>query len=133
MFGVLDVTHSNFTPTLSATMDETNDEANGLNRLADVITELSLNPYDISLHAQHISLSLLLPDMESEVTVAREMASNYLAVGDEIWIPLIDAKVASVDVDTPAGALEVLEVYVRAEGDYLCMHQSSSGRVHLSS
>ncbi|KAL4073262.1 hypothetical protein V8B97DRAFT_1953447 [Scleroderma yunnanense] len=100
-------------------MDEVNDEASGLERLADLITELSANPYDISLHAEHISLSLALPDMESEVTVAREMAVNYLAMGDEVWVPLIESKAASVDVDTPAGALEVLEAYADAERDYL--------------
>jgi len=113
-------------------MDEANDEASGLNRLADVITELSVHPYDISLHAEHISLSLSLPDMESQVTVAREMAANYLAVGDEVWVPLIETKTASVDVDTPAGALEVLEAYAHAEKDYLCMSQSSSRDMHSS-
>ncbi|KIM54604.1 hypothetical protein SCLCIDRAFT_136495 [Scleroderma citrinum Foug A] len=57
--------------------------------------------------------------MESQVTVAREMAANYLAVGDEVWVPLIETKAATVDVDTPAGALEVLEAYAHAERDYL--------------
>lgn len=113
-------------------MGEANDEASGLNRLADLITELSVNPYDIALHAEHISLSLSLPDMESQVTVAREMAANYLAVGDEVWLPLIETKAATVDVDTPAGALEVLEAYAHAERDYLCTSQSYSKDMHSS-
>ncbi|KIJ17712.1 hypothetical protein PAXINDRAFT_130029 [Paxillus involutus ATCC 200175] len=57
--------------------------------------------------------------MESQVTVAQEMAANYLAVGDEVWLPLIEAKAASANLDNPADASEVLDLYTRAEGDYL--------------
>ncbi|KAH7922022.1 hypothetical protein BV22DRAFT_1131760 [Leucogyrophana mollusca] len=57
--------------------------------------------------------------MESQVIVAQEMVTNYLAAGDEVWIPLIDAKSTAVDLDSPSGVLEVLEVYSRAEADYL--------------
>ncbi|KIK95320.1 hypothetical protein PAXRUDRAFT_140954 [Paxillus rubicundulus Ve08.2h10] len=57
--------------------------------------------------------------MESQVTVAQEMVANYLAVGDEVWLPLIEAKAALANLDDPADASEVLDLYTRAEGDYL--------------
>ncbi|KAH7914268.1 hypothetical protein BJ138DRAFT_1177428 [Hygrophoropsis aurantiaca] len=95
------------------------DEADSLDALANLLTQLSTNSYDVSLHAQHIRLSQSLEGMESQVTVAQEMITNYLAAGDEVWIPLIDAKTTAADLDSPSGALEVLEVYSRAEADYL--------------
>ncbi|KAG6331001.1 hypothetical protein ID866_8087, partial [Astraeus odoratus] len=100
-------------------MDEADAETQGLDRLADLLTELSVNPYDVVLHLQHISLALSIPNMQAQVTLAREMAAQYLAVGEEVWLPLIDNKATSVDIDTPAGALEVLEAYANAERDYL--------------
>ncbi|KIJ64460.1 hypothetical protein HYDPIDRAFT_111787 [Hydnomerulius pinastri MD-312] len=57
--------------------------------------------------------------MESQVGVAQEMATNYLAVGDDVWLPLINAKTTSADLDIPTGASEVLDLYTRAEEDYL--------------
>ncbi|KAI0036479.1 hypothetical protein K488DRAFT_41187 [Vararia minispora EC-137] len=88
-----------------------------LQALADVLTALSENPLDISLHIQHISLAEHAGD--EQATEAREMMTAYWAVGDEVWMPLIDAKAHAVDVDTVAGAQEVHELYKRAEGDYL--------------
>ena len=49
------------------------------------------------------------------------MMTAYWAAGAEVWEPLIAAKVRSVDVASVEGALEVHELYQRAEGDYLCM------------
>ncbi|KAF9242560.1 hypothetical protein BU15DRAFT_86759 [Melanogaster broomeanus] len=100
-------------------MDYSTNASDNLDALANLLTELSVNSFDIRLHVQHINLARSLPEMESQVTVAQEMAANYLAVGDEVWLPLIEAKVASADLDNPADALEVLDLHTRAEGDYL--------------
>ncbi|KAF9220989.1 hypothetical protein BS17DRAFT_786300 [Gyrodon lividus] len=103
-------------------MDDSANTNDGLDALANLLTELSVNSFDINLHVQHINLARSLPEMESQVTVAQEMAANYLAVGDEVWLPLIEAKAASANLDNPADVSEVLDLYTRAEGDYLSIH-----------
>lgn len=40
--------------------------------------------------------------------------------GEETWLPLIQGKESSVDLATPEGCLELLELYGKAEEDYLC-------------
>ncbi|KAI6122456.1 hypothetical protein EDD16DRAFT_1570902 [Pisolithus croceorrhizus] len=100
-------------------MHGVDEEAQKLERLADLLTQLSASPYDVALHAQHISLAMSLPGMDSQVLEAREMVANYLAVGDEVWMPIIDDKVASLVMEEGARVAEVLELYERAERDYL--------------
>ncbi|KAI6030527.1 hypothetical protein F5J12DRAFT_296247 [Pisolithus orientalis] len=95
------------------------DETQRLERLADLLTQLSSNPYDVALHAQHISLAMSLSGMDSQVLEAREMATNYVAMGDEVWIPIIDDKVASLAMEDGVKITEILELYERAERDYL--------------
>ncbi|KAI9568595.1 hypothetical protein HD554DRAFT_2099306 [Boletus coccyginus] len=99
-------------------MDDSADTSDGLDALANLLTELSVNPFDIHLHVQHINLARSL-DMEPQVFVAQEMAASYLAVGDDVWLSLIEAKMSSVNLENPADVLEVLELYARAEADYL--------------
>ena len=100
-------------------MDDVADASDGLDALAHLLTELSANSFDIKLHVQHINLARSL-DMEPQVVIAQEMAASYLAVGDDVWLPLIEAKMSSANLENPADVLEVLEVYARAEADYLC-------------
>ncbi|KAI0257869.1 hypothetical protein BC834DRAFT_926935 [Gloeopeniophorella convolvens] len=94
------------------------DEEQALEALSNVITALAEAPYDLALHAQHIQLAAAA-HMDDQVLAARETLAGYYACADDVWIPLIEAKRASVDVDTVEGALAVLEVYGRAEEDYL--------------
>lgn len=100
-------------------MDGSTSATDGLDALANLLTELSVNPFDINLHVQHINLARSL-DMDAQVIIAQEMAASYLAVGEEVWLPIIEAKISSVDLESPAHVLEVLELYARAESDYLC-------------
>lgn len=95
------------------------DASEGLDALANLLTELSVSSFDINLHVQHIHLACSL-DMDAQVLVAQEMAASYLAVGDDVWLPLIEAKMSSANLENRAGVLEVLELYARAEADYLC-------------
>ncbi|KAG8214448.1 hypothetical protein J3R82DRAFT_9471 [Butyriboletus roseoflavus] len=99
-------------------MDDSASASDGLDALANLLTELSVNSFDIDLHVQHINLARSL-DMDEQVFVAREMATSYLAVGDDVWLPLVDVKVSSTNLENPASVLEVLELYARAEADYL--------------
>ncbi|KAG9315935.1 hypothetical protein JVU11DRAFT_3587 [Chiua virens] len=100
-------------------MDDFVNASDGLDALADLLTELSVNAFDINLHLRHINLARSLPDMDAQVLVAQEMAASYLAVGEDVWLPLIHAKLSSANIEDPAGVLEVLELYARAENDYL--------------
>jgi hypothetical protein len=96
------------------------DEAETLDALANVLNDLSVNPYDISIHAQHIRLASSIPGLESELQAAREMFTNYLAAGEDVWLPLIEAKENTEDLGTVDGIQQVLDLYMRAEADYMC-------------
>lgn len=100
-------------------MDDSANASDGLDALANLLTELSVNSFDINLHVQHINLARSF-DMDGQVLVAQEMAASYLAVGDDVWLPLIEAKTSSANLENPADVLEVLDMYARAEADYLC-------------
>ncbi|RDB17959.1 hypothetical protein Hypma_000943 [Hypsizygus marmoreus] len=94
-------------------------EEQSLDALAKVLTDLSERPFDITLHAQHIRLAQSLEGMEAEQQLALEMLPQYLAAGEDVWLALIKAKEASVDLETAEGVEELLSLYSRAEEDYL--------------
>jgi len=95
------------------------DEEQALEALSNVISALTDTPFDLSLHAQHIQLAAA-SGMDDQVHDARETLTTYYACGDDVWLPLIEDKKNSVDIDTIDGVLSVLSVYKRAENDYLC-------------
>jgi len=96
------------------------DESQALDALANFMNDLAENPFDIPTHLQHIRLAESFPGMEAEAMSAREMMSQFLAVGEDIWLPLLDAKESSLDLETEEGVSELLALYERAEADYLC-------------
>jgi hypothetical protein len=103
------------------------DEAESLEALSSILTSISENPYDFSLHVQHINVAETLGEgQQDQALSAREMMTGFWAAGEEVWIPLISHKKASVDLDTEEGVAEVLEVYEKAEDDYLCEHRISA-------
>lgn len=108
-------TLATYRPTTLADMDETE----ALEALSNLLTDLSANPYDISLHARHIGLASAT-SMEDQEHLAREMMVTYWATGDEVWLPLIEAKEKTVDLGSREGVQEVLDLYNKAEDDYLC-------------
>jgi hypothetical protein len=105
----------------------TMDEAESLEALSNILTSISETPYDFSLHVQHINVAETLGEGQQEQALsAREMMTGFWAAGEEVWLPLINAKKASVDLDTEEGVAEVLEVYEKAEDDYLCKPRTSA-------
>jgi len=97
------------------------DEVESLEALSNILTSISETPYDFSLHVQHINVAETLGEgQQDQALSAREMMTGFWAAGEEVWSPLIDAKKAAVDLDTEEGVAEVLEVYEKAEDDYLC-------------
>lgn len=97
------------------------DGVESLEALSNILTSISENPYDFSLHVQHINVAETLgEDQKDPALSAREMMTGFWAAGEEVWLPLINARKASVDLDTEEGVAEVLGVYEKAEDDYLC-------------
>jgi hypothetical protein len=102
------------------------DESQALDALSNAINALAEKPLDFDYHVHHIRLAESLPEMEAEVTLAREMMSQFLAVGDDVWLPLLHHKERSVDLETEAGVTELLTLYERAEADYLCEYKTAN-------
>jgi hypothetical protein len=96
------------------------DEAQSLDALANILDQLSQKPYDISLHAQHIRLAQSNEGLESQVHTAQKMLPIFLAAGEDVWVPPIEAEEKPKDLDSFDGLPEVLALYVRVEADYLC-------------
>jgi squamous cell carcinoma antigen recognized by T-cells 3 len=96
------------------------DDSHSLDALADILNDVVEKPYDAPTHARHIRLTQSLEGMESEITSAMEMMTQFLAAGEEIWLPLINAKMQELDLDTEEGVVELLALYTRAESDYMC-------------
>lgn len=95
------------------------DESAALDALADTLTKLSTNSYGVDLHAQHIRLAQSLEDKD-QLMVAFEMATDFIATPDDVWLPILDA-IAANNLDAHEDALKVLAIYSKAEEDYICM------------
>ncbi|KAL4250529.1 hypothetical protein ABKN59_002266 [Abortiporus biennis] len=94
------------------------DEADALEALSNVLSQLTANPYDIALHAENVRIATQT-GMEDQLESALEMVTTFWAAGDRVWLPLIDLKLKSVDIGTVEGCLTMLELFERAERDYL--------------
>jgi squamous cell carcinoma antigen recognized by T-cells 3 len=110
-------------------LDATMDEAEALVALANLLDTLSHNPYDIALHAQHISIAAQT-GLDDQVHSAREMMTGFWAAGEDVWLPLIEYKLNSTDLNTLNGVSEVLALFDQAEADYLCASYTHSYPSH---
>jgi hypothetical protein len=105
--------------TRTCSEDNIMDEVESLDALAAILTELSENPYDLSLHAKHIALAQK-HGLQDQLHVARDMLVGVYAGDEDIWTPMIEYCKSQEDLVTPYGVGRVLEMYTRAEEDYLC-------------
>jgi hypothetical protein len=94
------------------------DEADALDALANLLTEIEEKPYDHALHSKHIRLSAGCG--EPQVQAAREMLTNFLAAVDKVWLPMIEARENAEDSMSLPGIQDIVSLYERAEADYLC-------------
>ena len=95
------------------------DEADSVEALSKILEAISESPYNLSLHAQHIRLALANGDDE-QAQAAWEMFIAFWAAGDEVWLPLLQARERTEDLNTTEGMQAVLTLYRRSEEDYLC-------------
>lgn len=95
------------------------DEADSVKALSKILEAISESPYNLSLHAQHIRLALANGDND-QAQAAWEMLTAFWAAGDEVWLPLLEAKERSEDLSTSEGMQAVHALYRQSEQDYLC-------------
>ena len=96
------------------------DDEQALETFTNILNLLSEKPYDFSLHLQHVRIANSLQGMDTEARAALETFTSFYATGDDVWMPLIEAKEASTDMTSAQSVLELLALYEQAEGDYLC-------------
>ena len=95
------------------------DEAGALEALANVLNRLTDDPYDIALHIEHVRIAQQT-GMEDQLESAVEMATAFWAVGDYVWLPLLEHKLQGSDLDSAQDLQAILDLFGRAEQDYLC-------------
>ncbi|KAH8114308.1 hypothetical protein DFH11DRAFT_1593741 [Phellopilus nigrolimitatus] len=93
------------------------DESQSLEVLSDVLTQISANPYDLTLHARHIQLASV-SGMDDQLNAARQMLTGFWPAGDEVWLPMIEARMQK-GMDILDDVLEILALFQTAEEDYL--------------
>lgn len=94
------------------------DEEQALEALSNIISALSETPFDLSLHAQHIQLAVAA-GMDDQVHVARETLTTYYACADDVWLPLLEEKKKTANLNSIDSVMSVLKAYKLAEDDYL--------------
>ncbi|KZT09316.1 RNA-binding protein Prp24 [Laetiporus sulphureus 93-53] len=94
------------------------DDADALEALSNILTRLTDNPYDITLHAENVRFSRET-GMEDQIESALEMVTAFWAAGDYVWIPLIEHKLQSSNLESADDLRAVLDLCERAEQDYL--------------
>ncbi len=95
------------------------DEVAALEALANNLALITENPYDLTLHIQNVRLGRET-GMEDQAEAALDMVITYWAAGEEVWTPLIDLRIKSSDLESVEGIQSVLELFEKAEEDYLC-------------
>ncbi|KZP31530.1 hypothetical protein FIBSPDRAFT_776202 [Athelia psychrophila] len=97
-------------------------ESKSLDALSNILDSLSQNPFDISLHVQHINLAQTLESSDpTHLHAAREMLVAQFPATDDVWMLLIKSKEESVDLNDAEGILDLMELYSKAEADYLSL------------
>ncbi|OJT12790.1 hypothetical protein TRAPUB_10625 [Trametes pubescens] len=94
------------------------DEADSLEALSGILERLTENPYDISLHAEHIRIARAT-NLDDQVESALEMMTVFWAAGESVWLPLIERRTSTGDLESPEDLQAILDLYARAEQDYL--------------
>ena len=99
------------------------DYSSKLEELSNVLNEIVEKPLHYALHLRHIQVakSTGSDDASNEnLASAYQMMVDLLPVSEEIWLEYLELKEKSLRLDTEEEVAELLELYNRAEGDYLC-------------
>ncbi|KAH9925562.1 RNA-binding protein Prp24 [Fomitopsis serialis] len=96
------------------------DETDALEALSNILNRLTEDPYDISLHVEHVRIAQQT-GMEDQLDSALEMVTAFWAAGDYVWLPLIERKIQASNLESPEDLQGILDLFGRAEQDYLSM------------
>lgn len=94
-------------------------ESQALEALNKHLTALVESPLDLDLHVKHIELAHATKD-EIVIQSARELLADNLAATADVWLPWIQQKMDSLDVEKPEEVMDLMALFLRAEQDYLC-------------
>lgn len=100
-------------------MDVDMNEADALEALSGILERITENPYDIGLHAEHIRIARAT-GMDDQVESALDMMTAFWAAGEDVWLPLLQRKIAATNLDAREDLQSILDLFARAEQDYLC-------------
>ena len=95
------------------------EESDALEALANILNRLTDDPYNITLHIEHVRIAQQT-GMDDQLEAALEMATAFWAVGDYVWLPLIERKLQGSNLDSAQDLQTILDLFGRAEQDYLC-------------
>ena len=103
-----------------------------LDALSNILSSIAEQPYNVTLHAQHIQLAQSDPALNPELESSLEMMTEFLAADPgHVWLPLIHEKQKKLVLYHILGVEELLALYERAVRDYLCeyiTHEYSASR-----
>ncbi|PIL22915.1 hypothetical protein GSI_15611 [Ganoderma sinense ZZ0214-1] len=99
-------------------MDVEMNEVDLLEALSGVLERITENPYDFALHAEHVRIAHAT-GMDDQVDSALAMMTAFWASGDGVWLPLIQHKIAGSDLESPEDLQSILDLFARAEQDYV--------------
>ncbi|KAI0712607.1 RNA-binding protein Prp24 [Earliella scabrosa] len=99
-------------------MDVDMNEADALEALSGILERITENPYDIGLHAEHIRIARAT-GMDDQVESALDMMTAFWAAGEDVWLPLLQRKIATTNLDVREDLQSILDLFARAEQDYL--------------
>ena len=102
-------------------MDVDMNESDALDALSGVLERLTENPYDISLHAEHIRVARAT-GMEDQVESALDMMTAFWAAGEDVWLALFQRKINTANLEAAEDLRGILDLFTRAEQDYLCKY-----------
>ncbi|KAJ7067860.1 hypothetical protein C8F01DRAFT_1078564 [Mycena amicta] len=94
------------------------DEAQSLDALSAVLTNIESKPFDHALHATHIRLTR---DLKQDPLSAIDLMTSFLAAPDDVWLARIQPLESAVDLNSAESVEELLSLYKLAEEDYLSL------------
>ncbi|KAI0755299.1 RNA-binding protein Prp24 [Daedaleopsis nitida] len=101
-------------------MDVDMKEEDALEAISGILERLLDNPYDMSLHAEHIRIARTT-GMDDQVESALDMLTSFWAAGEDVWLPRIQLKIATANLEASEDLQGIHDLFTRAEQDYLSL------------
>ncbi|KAG8966591.1 hypothetical protein FRC03_011647 [Tulasnella sp. 419] len=105
-------------------IDDNQATLDALDALSSLLPSLQQTPLSYKLHYQYLRL-VKTAGLDDQLTPARETLVANLAAADDIWAPLLQAKVEEFQFQptiTPDSFSAIDLLFEQAEADYLCMY-----------